>query len=86
MLRVLGELSYLLLQSGVLGDDPLKWPFREIVLVVADLAKEFCDVGALGADLALVLGKCLFGVKGSFSPGWLSAAAAVGGRAGMGSA
>lgn len=40
------------------------------MLEVADLAKEFCDVGALGADLALGLGECLFGVKGSFSPGW----------------
>ncbi|WP_333764300.1 hypothetical protein [Streptomyces sp. IBSBF 2390] len=86
MLFVLGELSYLSLEGGVLGVDPLQSPLRQVVFEVADLAEEFGDVGALDADLALGLGECLFGVEGSFSPGRLWRTAVGGGRGGTGSA
>ncbi|MFD0020077.1 hypothetical protein [Streptomyces sp. NPDC058382] len=84
LLVVLGELSYVLLQRGVLGDDALEGALGEVVFEVADLAEEFCDVGALGADFALGLGECVFGVECTFLPG-LGAAAAVG-DCGVGSA
>ncbi|MFJ5688097.1 hypothetical protein [Streptomyces sp. NPDC093099] len=85
LLVVLGELSYVLLQRGVLGDDALEGALGEVVFEVADLAEEFCDVGALGADFALGLGECVFGVERTFLPGGLGAAAAVG-DCGVGSA
>ncbi|KOT91721.1 hypothetical protein ADK70_16605 [Streptomyces rimosus subsp. pseudoverticillatus] len=37
-------------------------------------------MGALGADFAVGLGECVFGVECPFSPGGLGAAAAVGDR------
>lgn len=41
-------------------------------------------MGALGADFAVGLGECVFGIECTFSPGGLSAAAAAG-DSGMGS-
>jgi hypothetical protein len=62
-LVLVGQLAVLLFQCGVLGDQPLDGVGGEVVFQVADAAQEFADVTALGADLCVRCGECVFGVE-----------------------
>src|ERR1035437_3503633 len=77
-LVVVGELADALLERGVLGDEPLRCLWRQVVFQVADLAQEDGHAASLGADLGVGFLQCCLGVEGAFPPGRFLVAA--GGR------
>jgi len=64
-----GGLAEALFEGGVLGGDPLDGVLGPLGLQVADLAEEFADAGALGADLGVGGLEGVFGVECAFPPG-----------------
>ena len=64
----MGEVADALFERGVLGGQPLRCLWGQLVFEVADLAEEDGDAAALGADLGMrFLERCL-GVEGAFPP------------------
>lgn len=75
---VAGELAEPLLECGVLGGEPLERVVVALVLGIAELAEQFADAGALGADLGVSGLEGLLGVERPLPPGCLGMVVAVG--------
>jgi hypothetical protein len=64
-----GELTDTLFEGGVLGGDPLDVILCPFGFQVTDLAEEFANTGALGADLGVSCLERVLGVESPLTPG-----------------